>query len=220
MAKGRSDSKLAVAGALTLVLAIAGVLLVKEPLRSLRPVGTGLEMKHTTGEQLVRARLWEDPVAAVHRGIRETKSTVKTVGPEPTFTQRLGPLRQALAERTRNGQRVTVLLVTTSGGPYVERTESRIRDRYAIGTALGRACYVPEDEGHLSFVEWEPQGAIQALPYEWYRLRKTRVCGDLGSHASSVLVVWLPDESLSRGFLTTLTSLSQALVCQESQQKS
>ena len=31
MAKPRGDSKLAVAGALTLVLAIAGVLLVKEP---------------------------------------------------------------------------------------------------------------------------------------------------------------------------------------------
>ena len=220
MAKGRSDSKIAVAGALTLVLAIAGVLLVKEPLRSSRPVGTGLEMKQTTGEQLVRARLWEDPVAAVQRGIREAKSTGKTAGPEPTFTQRLGPLRQALAERARDGQRVTVLLVTTSGGPYVENTESRIRDRYAIGTALGVACYVPEDEGHLSFVEWEPQGAVQALPYEWYRLRKTRVCGEVGLHASSVLVVWLPDESLSRGLLTTLTSLSQALVCQESQQKS
>ena len=58
MAKPRGDSKLAVAGALTLVLAIAGVLLVKEPLRSSRPVGSGLEMKQTTGEQLVRARLW------------------------------------------------------------------------------------------------------------------------------------------------------------------
>ncbi|MEO6308024.1 MAG: hypothetical protein ABIO96_03315 [Nitrospiraceae bacterium] len=220
MAKGRSDSKVAVAGALALVLAIAGVLLVKEPLRSSRPVGTGLEMKHTTGEQMVRARLWEDPVAAVQRGIRETGSAGKTAGSEPTFTQRLAPLRQALAERAKDGQRVTVLLVTTSGGPYVENTESRIRDRYAIGTALGVACYVPEDEGHLSFVEWEPQGAIQALPYEWYRLRKTRVCGEVGSHASSILVVWLPDESLSRGFLSTLTSLSQALVCQESQQKS
>ena len=42
MAKPRGDSKLAVAGALTLVLAIAGVLLVKEPLRSSRPVGSGL----------------------------------------------------------------------------------------------------------------------------------------------------------------------------------
>ena len=71
MAKPRGDSKLAVAGALTLALAIAGVLLVKEPLRSSRPVGNGLEMKQTTGEQLVRARLWEDPVAAVERAIRE-----------------------------------------------------------------------------------------------------------------------------------------------------
>ena len=58
MAKSGGDSKLAVAGALTLVLAIAGVLLVKEPLRSSRPVGTGLDMKQSTGEQLIRARLW------------------------------------------------------------------------------------------------------------------------------------------------------------------
>ncbi len=219
MAKGRSDSKLAVAGALTLVLAIAGVLLVKEPLRSSRPAGTGLEMNPTTGEQLVRARLWEDPVAAVQRGIRGAGPAGKTAGTESTISQRLGALRQTLAERTRNGQRITVLLVTTSGGPYVEGTESRIRDRYAIGTALGVGCYVPEDEGHLSFVEWEPQGAVQALPYEWYRLRKTRVCGEEASRASAVLVVWLPEEALNRGLLATLTSLSQALVCQESKQK-
>jgi hypothetical protein len=220
MAKGRGDSKLAVAGALTLVLAIAGVLLVKEPLRSSRPVGTGLEMNPTTGEQLVRARLWEDPVAAVQRGLRGTGPTGKTAGSGATLSQRLGALRQTIAERTRSGQRITVLLVTTSGGPYVEGTESRIRDRYAIGTALGVGCYVPEDEGHLSFVEWEPQGTVQALPYEWYRLRKTRVCGEEASRASAVLVVWLPEEALNRGFLATLTSLSQALVCQEAKQKS
>lgn len=219
MAKGRNDSKLAVAGALTLVLAIAGVLLVKEPLRSSRPVGTGLELNPTTGEQLVRARLWEDPVAAVQRGLKGTGPNGKSAGPESTFSQRLGPLREALADRARSGQRITVLLVTTSGGPYVEGTESRIRDRYAIGTALGVGCYVPEDEGHLSFVEWGPPGAVQALPYEWYRLRKTRVCGDEASRASTVLVVWLPDEALKRGLLATLTSLSQALVCQEGKQK-
>ena len=218
--KGSGDSKLAIAGALALVLAIGGVLLIKEPLRSSRPVGTGLEMTHTVGEQAVRARLWEDPVAAVQRGYQKARSTGRTGGPEPPLSQRLGPLRQALAGRTENGQRVTVLLVTTSGGPYVESTESRIRDRYAIGTALGVACYVPEDEGRLSFVEWEPQGAIHALPYEWYRLRETRVCGKEGSRASSVLVVWLPDEALSRGLLTTLTSLSRSLVCQELRQKS
>ncbi len=215
MAKSGGDSKLAVAGALTLVLAIAGVLLVKEPLRSSRPVGTGLEMKQSTGEQLVRARLWEDPVAAVERAIREKGSPKAVSAAESPLAQRLRPLRQALVERVKNGQRLTVLLTTTSGGPYVESTESRLRDRYAIGTALGVACYAPEDESHLSFIEWERQGPVQGLPYEWYRLRKTRNCGEAGSRADSVLVVWLPDEALSRGFLATLTSLSQGLVCQE-----
>lgn len=215
MAKSGGDSKLAVAGALTLVLAIAGVLLVKEPLRSSRPVSTGLEMKQSTGEQLVRARLWEDPVAAVERAIREKGAPKASSGAESSLAQRLRTLREAIAGRVKSGQRLTVLLATTTGGPYVESTESRLRDRYAIGTALGVACYVPEDETHLSFVDWDPKGSVQGLPYEWYRLRKTRNCGDPGSRADSVLVVWLPDEVLSRGFLTTLTSLSQGLVCQE-----
>ena len=217
MANKPGDSKLAVAGALTLVLAIAGVLLVKEPLRSSRPVGTGLEMKQTTGEQLVRARMWEDPVAAVERAMREKGSTkgASATAEEPSLAHRLRPLRQAIVERVKNGQRLTVLLVTTSGGPYVESTESRIRDRYAIGTALGVACYAPEEEGHLAFVEWDSKGSIRGLPYEWYGLRKTRVCGEAGSRADSVLVVWLPDEAVSRGFFATLTSLSQGLVCQE-----
>ena len=198
MAKPRGDSKLAVAGALTLALAIAGVLLVKEPLRSSRPVGNGLEMKQTTGEQLVRARLWEDPVAAVERAIRE-KGAAKAPVDRPWLNgspSSVTPLQIA----SRNGQQLTVLLVTTSGGPYVESTESRLRDRYAVGTALGAACYVPEDESHLSFVDWEPDGPVQGLPYEWYRLRKTRFCGSAGTRADSVLVVWLPDEALNNGF--------------------
>ena len=213
MSNKPGDSKLAVAGALTLVLAIGGVLLVKEPLRSSRPVGSGLEMKQTTGEQVVRARLWEDPVAAVQRAIRE-KGAAKTPSGSP-LAQRLGPLRHAILERVKSGQRVTVLLVTTSGGPYVESTESRIRDRYAMGTALGVACYAPEEEGHLAFVGWDPKGSVQGIPYEWYNLRKTRVCGAAGSRADSVLVIWMPDEALSRGFFSTLTTLSQGLVCQE-----
>lgn len=109
MTKKPGDSKLAIAGALTLALAIAGVLLVKEPLRSSRPIGAGLEMKQTTGEQLVRARLWEDPVAAVARAIREAGSTKATSGAsaasesKPSLAQRLRPLRQAIIERVNSG---------------------------------------------------------------------------------------------------------------------
>jgi hypothetical protein len=207
------DSKLAVAGALTLALAIAGVLLVKEPLKSSRPVGTGLQMKQTTGEQLVRARLWEDPVAAVERAIKE-KGPARG-GAESSLSHRLAPLRHAIADRVRGGERLTVLLVATVGGPYVESTESRLRDRYAVGTALGAACYAPEDENELSFAYWETGGAVQGLPYEWYRLRRTRLCGPAGSRADSVLVIWLTEEALNDGFFAALTSLSQALVCRE-----
>ena len=59
MAKGSGESKLALVGVVTLAVALAGVLLVKEPLRSSRPVGTGLDVNQTTGEESVRARLWD-----------------------------------------------------------------------------------------------------------------------------------------------------------------
>ncbi len=219
MANKQGDSKIAIAGALTLVLALAGVMLVKEPLRSSRPVGTGMDMSATTEKHTVRARLWEDPVAAVQRGMREGQATRPASTPLPSLTQRLQSLRQAVADRVTDGRRVTVLLVTTSGGPYVESTESRLRDRYAVGTALGVACYVPEQEGQLSFVEWDPQTSVPALPYEWYRLRKTKVCGEEDARSQSVLVVWFPDEALSRGFFASLTSFAQALVCQASEKK-
>src|SRR4029079_3705544 len=54
-----------------------------------------------------------------------------------------------------------------------------------------------------------------ALPYEWYRVRETRVCDEGQARARSTLVVWVPDDLLDRGVLASLTSLSQALVCQE-----
>jgi len=218
VAKKQTDAKIAVAGALALVMAVAGVMLVKEPLRSSRPIVGGLQMDPATGERMVRARLWEDPMAAVQRGVKESRKGAASTGSEQSAIRRLQPLRQAVADRVKAGHRVTVLLVTTSGGPYVENTESRIRDRYAIGAALGVSCYVPEDEGTLSFVEWGG-GAEQALPYEWYRLRKTRVCGEEGAPHSDVLLVWFPDEALTHGFIATLASFSQAVVCGESSQK-
>jgi hypothetical protein len=228
MAKGSGESKLALVGVVTLAVALAGVLLVKEALRSSRPVGIGLDVKQSTGEQSVRARLWEDPVAAVQRGMRDVplpaiglSKSASGQSVELSLAQRLRPLRLAIADRIKKGEQITVLLVTISGDPYAESVESRIRDRYAVGTALGVACYVPEDEGHLSFIEGDTRrGASHALPYEWYRLRETRICGEGQDRARSTLVIWIPDDALSRGFLATFASLSQALVCQESTQKS
>ncbi|NJN36087.1 MAG: hypothetical protein HC794_02330 [Nitrospiraceae bacterium] len=115
-------------------------------------------MDSVTGERMVRARLWEDPVAAVQRGLKEPHAVTQIAESERSLSQRLRPLRRVLADRAKAGAHITVLLVTTTGGPYVESAESRIRDRYAVGTALGVACFVPEDEGNLAFVEWGEPG--------------------------------------------------------------
>jgi hypothetical protein len=212
MAKIQGESKLAIAGALT--LALAGVLLVKEPLRSSRPVGTGLEMKQTTGDQLVRARLWEDPLEGVYRALNEsTWSPERRTG--RCLYERVRLIRTSIEQRLSEGHSINVLLLAPAGGPCVESSESRIHDRYALGGALNVGCYVQEDEGNLSFLEWDSSGAIPALPYEWYRQGKTRLCGVTGVQADSIAVVWLPDEALHQGFLATLTSLSQAIVCKE-----
>src|SRR5262245_11326762 len=226
MAKGSGESKIALVGVVTLAVALAGVLLVKEPLRSSRPVGAGLDVKQTTGEPSVRARLWEDPLAAVQRGMSDApppviglSKSLPSLSAESSLFQRLRPLRLEIADRVKKDEKITVLLITMSSDPYAESTESRIRDRYAVGTALGVACYAPEDEAHLLFIEGDSQRVSPALPYEWYRLRETRVCGEGKDRAENTLVVWIPDDALSRGFLATLTSLSQALVCQESIQK-
>ena len=109
MAKKQSDSKIAVAGALALVMAVAGVMLVKEPLRSSRPVGGGLQMDAATGERMVRARLWEDPIAAVQRGLKEPHAVTSIPGSTRSLSQRLRPLRRVLADRAKADARVTVL---------------------------------------------------------------------------------------------------------------
>jgi len=171
MAKGSGESKIALVGVVTLAVALAGVLLVKEPLRSSRPVGTGLDVNQTTGEESVRARLWEDPMAAVQRGLRGTRPSAAVPSKpgqsvEPSLAQRLKPLRQAIEDRVKKHERITVLLVTLSGDPYTESTESRLRDRYAVGTVLGVACYVPEDVGPLAIVEGGTLGAGHALPFK------------------------------------------------------
>ena len=221
MAKKQSDSKVAVAGAFALAVAIAGVVLVKEPLQSSRPVGIGLEMKQVTGEQLVRARLWEDPLEAVQRGIKEANTSTTGKSGQP-LDEAVQKLRQAIATRVGYGEQITVLLVTTAGGPYVESTESRLRDRYAIGSALGVSCYVPDQEDNLAYIEYVEKGSRrtkQVIPYEWYRPHGTRVCATSTKQPDRVVVMWLSGEVLEEEFLGTLRKLTHALVCQETRGK-
>lgn len=210
MGKDRSDSKLALAGSVGLILAIATVVLTQPPLQSSRPAGDST--KQTVRENTVPARLWEDPLEAVERAKEKNLKTINPTYQPGSFA----PVRQKIVERNPTEQSsIDILIVTTAGGPYAEDKETRVRDRYAIASALGVACYVPEEEEHLLYVKWAVAGKDHRIPYEWYRARKTRNCSENidKDRAQAVLVLWVTSEILQKPPLDRLKHLVESLLC-------
>lgn len=218
MAKKQSDSKLAVAGTITLGLAIAGVLLVQQPLKSTRPPSLGGQPASNLAEGVVQARLWEDPLEAVRRGAKAEGDSTSAGGEGAGDVELVRALRQELDGKIAQveGRPITVLLVTTDGGSSGESRESRIRDRYAIGSALGVACYAPRQEDQLSYLLWRDQtGANRVLPYEWYE-EGQRTCSLEPHWAQAVLVLWISSEILGDRSIAALRRLTQSILCTES----
>lgn len=226
MAKKQGDSKLVVAGTITLGLAMAGVLLVQPPLKSTRPPSMEGQLTPNLAEGAVQARLWEDPLDAVRR-VENGNGKGKLVGGGLGDVERVELLRQQLdteIERQQSDEKITqpkerpitVLLVMTEGGASGESRETRIRDRYAIGSALGVACYVPRQEDRLSYVFWRDQArANRVLPYEWYD-QGPRTCSDKATWASAVLVLWISSEIVGNRPISALRQLTESILCTES----
>jgi len=217
MAKVRGDSKLAIAGTITLGLAIAGVLLVQEPLKSTRPPSMESQLTPHLAEGVAQARLWEDPLDAVRRAVKSDGEMTSVGGNVKGDLDRVGALRRELDEKIARyeGRPITVLLVTTEGGSSGESRESRVRDRYAIASALGVACYVPRQEDQLSYVVWRDHiGANRVLPYEWYE-EGPRICSPEPAWAQAVLVLWISSEIIGDRPIASLQQLTQSLLCTE-----
>lgn len=218
MAKKQGDSKLAVAGTITLGLAIAGVMLVQQPLKSTRPPSLGSALKPQVSEGVVQARLWEDPLEAARRAATFDGAAKKTTGTAQNDVDRVGAIRKEVDDRIKQGQGgpITVLLVMTEGGASGESRETRIRDRYAIGSALGVACFIPQGDDELSYVEWRDRtGMSRVLPYEWYG-QGPRKCSLDPDWAQAVLVLWISSEITGDRPIAMLTHLTQSILCERS----
>ena len=218
MAKKSGDAKLAIVGTITLGLAIAGVVMVQQPLKSSRPPSMGGELKSHIAEGVAHARLWEDPLEATRRVAKFDGAIKPGVGDGKDDVDRVRAIRQELDDKIslNKGQPITVLLITTEGGSAGESRETRIRDRYAIGSALGIACYVPQHEDELSYVEWRDRaGASRVLPYEWYQ-EGQRKCSPEKTWAQAVLVLWVSSEITGDRPISSLQRLTQSILCQES----
>lgn len=217
MAKKQNDSKIAVAGTITLGLAIAGVMFMNEPLKSMRPPTMAGELKPQVTEGMVHARLWEDPLEAANRVTKSEGTVKKMVGDAQDDVDRVRSLRDELDRKINQhpGLPITVLLVVTEGGASGESRETRIRDRYAIGSALGVACYVPEREDRLSYIEWQDRtGLSQVVPYEWYE-QGPRKCSLDRAWAQTVLIMWIHGDVTGDHPISALQRLTQSILCKE-----
>ncbi|MDQ6735650.1 MAG: hypothetical protein M3Z35_16295, partial [Nitrospirota bacterium] len=203
-----------------IVALAAGFLIYQTPLKSSRPGSTESERQPALQEQQVQARLWQDPLAAAEEHARAESSKGRTLefrmergvlkasekGPERDDHHRLKTLTDDIQHVVKEPHgHVTVLLVLVPGGPYVEGAESRLRTRYAVVSALGVACFVPEDPEHIGYVEWKPHPPIPTIvpyekltvPYEWYRLRKFQQCNKTTQQPQKILVLWLNEDAFS-----------------------
>lgn len=213
MAKKQNDSKIAVAGALALALGIAGVVLVQPPLKSTRPPSMGGAIKPYVADGVVQARLWEDPLESARRVALFNGEGTKTPGIVKSDVDRFRALRQEVDARLTQDQDrpITVLLVMTEGGVSGESREIRIRDRYAIGSALNIACFIPQNDDQLSYVEWRDRaGMSRPLPYEWYG-QGPRTCSLDSEWAQAVLVLWVSSEVTGDHPIEMLATLTKLL---------
>lgn len=229
MAFKGDDSNFSLATTVTLALALAAMVFVKEPLKSSRPTGNGVGLEGAATELKARARLWEDPFAAVQKDQASRKQvsvTLQKAGKvalsvttaDQHHEQGLRNLKAKIEEiATQNGL-VTALVVMTGGGSSVEDSEARIRDRYAVGAALEVGCYAPELTQSLSYFTWsfgpqKPELSVPVpTPYEWYRRSPLASCRTFdetpGTERSRhVLVLWIAAEESELSILARIDAL-------------
>lgn len=204
-----------------LIVAIAaGFLIYQSPLQSSRPGPPDSRHQRALDEHQVHARLWQDPLAAAEAHARAESSQGKTfefrvergalkASEQGADKDDHHPVARLTDELARVIQKppghVTVLLVMVPGGPYVEGTESRLRTRYAVVSALGVACFVPEDPEHIGYVNWIPHPPVPAaipydkliVPYEWYRPRKFQQCNETTQQPNNILIMWVNEDAFS-----------------------
>ncbi len=197
--------KLPLTGLIALVLAaVSSLIIYQVPLKTSRPIDKEAEKYLSVKADRVQARLWQDPFEAVStHQLKEVSS--KPVGgthahSHHTFSDLLRAIR---LEPAVSGFRM--LPVFMDGSPYANGVESRLKERYAVGSALGAAGYLPESGEYIRYVEW-PRSADSPLliPAEWF-------LPDSNSRISSgrqpVLVLWLKEQDFSPDPLAILGGL-------------
>ncbi len=194
MAEDKSGPSFDLQTAVLVLAIVGGAYLIPSALRSSRPAGSQTLQRTALGDQIVPARLWQDPfaVAAAFREKNRDKIHQPSGDAEAAKSARTNDSFFTTAEIAQQISRhghpsfgltapVVVLEVVLSGGSYAEDAEQRYRARYAVLSALGVAGYAPWDAEHIGYAEsaWPRGAALENCPSnEVSPLAATRAPGD------------------------------------------
>ncbi len=197
--------KLPLAGLATLlVAAVSSFIIYQAPLKTSRPINKEPETYVSVKTDRVQARLWQDPFEAI--STHQLKESARQSAGEGHARSHhaFSDLVQAIGHEGA-GSDYLVLPVFMDGSPYANGVESRLKDRYAVVSALGVAGYLPESGEYVRYFEWaRPADSSLLVPLEWFRPDTSS--RDL-QNRKEVLVLWLKDQDFSPDPLASLGRL-------------
>ncbi|MEN6425499.1 MAG: hypothetical protein ABFE13_09055 [Phycisphaerales bacterium] len=219
----------------------AAILISYRPLASSRPSPPSRLEPAVQDANVVDAMLWQDPfeVALDHeRGLhcgaagnarsilRPCSSThsISRVGYD--IDEAVSGWRRAttdptvLPRRAKNSESqspvVHILMVMVPDEGLAEDYEVRLRNRYALLTALRVSGMAPMDTRHIDYFraphEWEWTPKPVAFPYEWFEPDRLHVRDpNTDARPGRVLVLWLPHSAFEKQPLGRIVRLLEAL---------
>ena len=208
MAESKDDKpKLPLTGLIALFFAaVSSLIIYQAPIKTSRPIDKEAEKSAAVVRDRVQSRLWQDPFEAV--ATHQQKE--KTAGSGREHEHHASPGLVDSAQATKGPFSFLLLPVFVDGSPYASGVESRLRDRYALVSALGAAGYLPESGESIRYFEWKSTAnAHTIVPSEWFLpgpgLPKP---GEQGKQeAQHILVLWLKEQDLGSKPLHELTCL-------------
>jgi hypothetical protein len=197
-------SKLPLTGLLALlVAAVSSLIIYQVPLKTSRPIDKEAEKTASVTMHRVQSRLWQDPFEAVTTHLAKETTSQHNRDLSAQDHHSFSELIQAIMAIGGHSQ-FTILPVFVDGNPYASGVEARLRDRYAVVSALGTAGYLPESGEYIRFFEWQRTASVTVvIPVEWF-VKKSQEDPAI----KQVLVLWLRDQDFGPRPLTSLGSLA------------
>ncbi|HLZ19333.1 MAG TPA: hypothetical protein VKO67_06955 [Smithellaceae bacterium] len=224
MSNGRNSGPIIPITGIIALLTIVGISYYSQtPFRGTRPYSSEIQYERY---REVTARLWQDPFSAVLAHLKqldksdqsEIRSNVETIHLREGIILRQS--KNAKTSRTngdslvaqigRKEGRVTILGAMVPGTIYAEDEESRMRQRYAVVSALRSLKYLPEDSEHIRYALLKTDGERKnptpllknILPYEWFYRAETK---------ESVVLLWLNEKTFQNDPLKHFSKLKHSL---------